>query len=149
MNGIAPRRWFCLGLFLPFLLAAPFGYAEDLKLEARLIWGTNEDKSSDASHKKVDEKTAKTLADVFKWKHYFVVNTITTNVISRSAVKLQMSEVCQLEIKELQGPQVEVSLIGKGNKVTKMVKPLRKGELFTLGGADKNDTAWFIVVSQL
>jgi hypothetical protein len=149
MSRIAMRRLLFLRWLLPLWLVASSGYAEELKLEARLIWGTNDEKSPDPSHKRVDEKTAKTLADVFKWRNYFVVNTVTTNVASRGAVKLQMSRVCQLEIKELQGPQVEVSLIGKGNKVTKTVKPLKRGELFTLGGADKNDTAWFIVVSQL
>jgi hypothetical protein len=148
MNGLGMRR-FSFFLFLAAMLLAPAARAEDLKLEARLIWGTNDEKSPDPSHKKVDEKTAKELMGIFKWKNYFEVCRLTTNVVSRGSVKLEMSKMCQIEIKELPGPQVEVSLIGKGNKVTRTNKALSKGNYLTVGGADKNDTAWFVVITQL
>ena len=38
--------------------------AAERKLEARLIWGTNEEKSPDASHKKLDGELAKKLGEI-------------------------------------------------------------------------------------
>ncbi len=45
-----------LVLFFVALLATPLQAAE-LKLEARLIWGTNDDTYSDPKHPRVDEST--------------------------------------------------------------------------------------------
>ena len=74
-------RW-CL--LLLFALAAVELRAEDLNIEAQLIWGTNADKSPDASHKPVDKATADKLKNVFKWKNYFLVKKTNVVVPSRS-----------------------------------------------------------------
>ena len=57
-----PVRW-CL--LLLFSLAAVELRAEDLNIEAQLIWGTNAEKSPDASHKPVDKATADKLKNVW------------------------------------------------------------------------------------
>ena len=55
-----------------------------------------------------------------------------------------------VEITELEGPKVEVKLIGDGKPVNKTTKALSRGTYFTLGGGDsKNGSAWFVVISQL
>jgi len=138
-------RW-CL--LLLFALAAAELRAEDLNIEAQLIWGTNADKSPDASHQPVDKATADKLKNVFKWKNYFLVKKTNVVVPSRSTKQIQLSKQCSVEITELAGPKVEVKLIGDHNPVIKGVKSLSKGESFVIAGDDKNETAWFVVIKQ-
>jgi hypothetical protein len=138
-------RW-CLLLF--FALAARELRAEDLNIEAQLIWGTNADKSPDDGHKAVDKATADKLRNVFKWKNYFLVNKQNVVVPNRSTKQIHLSKQCTVEITELQGPKVEVKLIGDHKPVNKTVKPLSKGETFVIAGDDKNETAWFVVITQ-
>src|SRR5262245_19604571 len=109
-------RW-CLVLVLGF--AAVELRAEDLKVEAQLIWGTNSDKSPDASHKPVDKVTADRLKNVFKWKNYFLVNKQNAVIPNRSTKQIQLSKQCAVEITELAGPKVEVKLIGEHKPVNK------------------------------
>ena len=54
--------------------------AADLKLEARLIWGTNDETSPNPDHKPVDAKTTGMLSKAFKWKKYFLVNSERVDV---------------------------------------------------------------------
>lgn len=123
--------------------------AAELKLELKLIWGTDEETSPDPGHKPVDEATASKLRKVFKWKNYFEVNRQTATIPSRSTKQIPMSKKCTIEITELEGPKVEVTLIGEGKRVNKTTRHLAKGECFTLGGEDKNSSAWFILVTEL
>src|SRR5882762_6264102 len=102
--------------------------AAELKLEAKLIWATNDDKSPDPEHKPVDPATAEKLRKVFKWKNYFVVNRIVKVVPSRGVNRFELSKQCAVEIRELEGPRVEVKLIGEGKEVHKTTKSLSKGE---------------------
>src|SRR3954469_10503123 len=110
------RRSFRLGvlrwcLLLLFGLAAVELRAEDLNVEAQLIWGTNADKSPNPSHKPVDQATAEKLRKVFKWKNYFLVHKENSVVPSRTTKQVKLSKKCAVEITELAGPKVEVKLI--------------------------------------
>jgi len=122
--------------------------AEDLKVEARLIWGTNDAKSGNKKHKPIDGPTAEKLREVFKWKNYFVETTHNVTVMSRQSKTLEMSADCKIEIRELPSEPIEVKLIGKGKLVNKTTKPLRKGELFIIGGDDENKCAWFVLIEK-
>ena len=141
------RPWGCV-LSLLFCLGASVS-AADLKIEAKLVWGTNDDKYSNPKHTRVDENTAERLGKIFKWKNYFVVNQQTTNVLARQTRRLKMSEPCAIDVTELEGDRVEVTLFGEGKPVNKSFQPLKKGETVVLAGSDKNDCAWFILITQL
>ena len=130
------------------VFAVPLQAAE-LKLEGRLIWGTNDEKFNDPKCKPVDEATAEKLRKVFQWKRYFDVSKKTTTIPSRGMGKLEMSNKCTVEITELEGPKVEVKLIGNGKPVNKTVKQLSKGESFTLAGDCKDGSAWFVIITEL
>jgi hypothetical protein len=143
---------FCLRSFLVVVLAvlAPVQLqAAELKLEVKLIWGTNDAQSPDPTHKMVDDATAAKLRNVFKWKNYFQVNRQTATIPSRTTRQIELSKKCSIEITELQGPSVEVTLIGEGNRLNKTTRHLAKGEWFTIGGEDKNGCAWFVIVTEL
>src|SRR5437867_2139035 len=116
---------FFLVVLLVMLAPVPLQAAE-LKLEVKLIWGTNDEKSPDPNHKMVDDATAGKLRKVFKWKNYFQVNRKTATIPSRSTRQIELSKKCTIEITELQGPSVEVTLIGEGNRVNKTTHHLAK-----------------------
>jgi hypothetical protein len=134
---------FCL---MAMLLAAEAVQASDLKLQAQLIWGTNDEKSPNPEHKPVDPVLAKKLGKIFKWKNYFEVNRQNAMIPSRQSRKLTMSKRCVIEVQELEGPRVEVRLFGDGKLVNKTVEALTPGGLLTVAGPDKNENAWFIVL---
>jgi hypothetical protein len=139
---------FFLVLLLVLLPAAQIR-ATELKLEAKLIWGTDGESSPDPTQKRVDEATATKLRKVFKWKNYFEINRQTATIPSRSTRQITMSKKCTIEITEMPGPAVEVTLIGDGKPVNKTTRHLAKGEWFTIGGEDKNGSAWFVIVTDL
>ncbi|MBN2507064.1 MAG: hypothetical protein JXQ71_10250 [Verrucomicrobia bacterium] len=134
---------------VPMLLLALPAAAHDIKLEAKLIWGTNEPKSPNPAHKPVEKEVADKLRKVFKWKNYFVVNRIEKTVPSRKTGRFVLSNKCTVEVTELEGPKVGVKLFGEGKELHKATKGLAQGEWFTYAGDDKNDTAWFVIIRQL
>lgn len=124
--------------------------AKELKLETKLIWGTNDKKSPKKEHQPVDKETAAKLRKVFKWENYFVEKTVTGTVPSRGSNKFTMSDKCTIEITELEGPRVEVKLIGKGEPLHKVVKEIREGEWFVYtSDNDKKECAWFVIIKEL
>jgi len=142
-------KWFAR-LLVVSLLAASSAMAEELKIEARLIWGANTNKSPNPKHKPVDAKTAETLRKVFAWQNYFEVSRTAGIVPNRGTNGFTISDDCRIEIEELEGPKVGVRLIGKGKAQNRTVKALSRGELFVLGGDVKGDgSAWFVIISQL
>jgi hypothetical protein len=66
----------------------------------------------------------------------------------RSAKRIEMSEDCAIEVTEMEGAPVEVKMFGKGKLINKTTKPLNRGEWFIIGGDDKNQCAWFVILSR-
>jgi hypothetical protein len=122
--------------------------AADLKLDATLVWGSNDDKSPDPSHRPLDPVYAKKLAKIFKWKNYYEVNRMVVAIPSRQTKKLSMSKQCIIEITELEGEPIEVKLYGEGKALNKFTKVLPKGEIITFAGEDKNESAWFVMIKE-
>jgi len=139
----------CLLAFLLLVGTSVDTWAANLKLEAKLIWGTDDDKSPNPDHKEVDPVTRERLRKVFKWKNYFVVNRVVKEVPNRASNKFELSKECTIEIKELEGPKVEVKLIGKGKEVHKTTLTISKGESVVYSGDDKNQSAWFVYITEL
>ena len=100
--------------------------AAELKVELKLVWGTNGKTSSNPKHKRV-----------------------TGTVPSRGTNKFVMSKDCTIEIKEMEGPNVEVKLIGEGKDVVKATHHLTKGETINLASECKDGNAWFVLVTEL
>ena len=123
--------------------------AAELTIEARLIWATDDQTSPDPKQKPVDSNTAERLRKIFKWKSYFVVNRLVKKVPSRGSNRFELSKQCTVEIRELEGSQVEVKLIGDGKEVHKTNKQLSKGEWFTYAGDAKGQNAWFVIIAEL
>jgi hypothetical protein len=148
MNGyLSAWKWLLVAVGL-VVVARP-ALAEDMKIEATLVWATNEEKSPDPKLKPVDAKLTEELRKIFAWKNYFEVSRTNGVVPNRGSKAFRVSNKCVVEITELEGPKVEVKLIGEGKPVNKTTKALKRGDYFTLGGDSKNGSAWFVIISQL
>ena len=121
--------------------------AAERKMEARLVWGTNADKSPEASHKQLDGELAKKLREMpLKWKNFFEVNRQPFAINTTNYTKVVLSKKCTIEVKDKGANTVTVKLYGEGKQVNRVDKPLPKGEVLTLGGDAKDNNAWFITV---
>src|SRR5436190_16296153 len=94
------RRTVQIGVALAAAATAGSGFAADRKVEARLIWGTNEDKSPDPSHKLLDGELAKSLREMpLKWKNFFEVNRQVFTINTNTYTNIVMSKQCSIEVK--------------------------------------------------
>jgi hypothetical protein len=134
--------------FFAFICSTALGaMAADRKLEACLIWGTNEDKSPNPTHKPLSGDLAKKLREMpLKWKNYFEVSRQVLAINTTNYNKVVMSKKCYIEVKDKGGNNVTVKLYGEGKQVNRVDKPLPKGEVLTLGGDAKDNNAWFITL---
>jgi hypothetical protein len=119
--------------------------AADTCFEARLIWGTNDPETKDPDLKECDPKLVERLKKIFKWKHYHKVNAIEFCVPQGGSKRIALSEKCEISVRDLNQPMVEVKLYGEG----KLVKRITQAaiECLVIAGDDKNDTAWFVVLT--
>lgn len=144
------RLGWWLALFLPLALAAPCALAGDLKLEALLVWGTNDARSPDPDHKPVGADLLKKLQSFpLKWTHYFEVNRQQLTVPSAGAKKTSLSKECDILVKNIGSGELELVIFGKGQRVGHIKQALPKGELLVTGGNAPNFTAWFVVLRQV
>jgi len=135
----APRLF--LTTFLLALAAA--ASAADLKLEARLVWGTNDEKGG-PNCKPVDPALYDKLHGTFKWKSYFEITNRIAGIPLNQTRDLKMSDHCTLRVKNLGGSRVEINCIGEGKEVHKGAYTLTPPKWVVLGGNSTNNTAWFI-----
>ena len=149
MTNTYPSFSRCFGLCLLLFGVGGFGveaHAEDMKLEATLVWGSNNKCTNHAGMKEVSPGVAKKFKN-FKWTHYYEI--ATTNVTATAAgSRIKMSKDCDLDIKLTDKDKVEVTLIGKGKTVGTIQKELRKGGCLATGGEAINSTGWFILIKR-
>lgn len=147
MTSLIHRR---LAILFLFVLAcagtALSASAGELKLDVRLVWGTNDEKSPNPDHKPVDGKIAAVLSKAFKWKSYFLVNSQKVDVANRECKKVKLSDHSEVNICELEGDKIEIQVFGKGKLIRKIVEPLTKDGIVVIAGDDKNESAWFIII---
>ena len=120
----------------------------DLNLQAQLVWGTNKEKPDDPNLKEVDPGVAEKLRKVFKWRNYFEVKRQNFTVPVGSPKKVKMSDDCEIEVQNLGNSSIEVKLYGRGKLAVRKTQKISPSELLVLAGDDKDDTAWFVVLSQ-
>lgn len=120
-----------------------------LDLMVQLIWGTNGEKPAEPKDIKVVEPdTSKRLSSVFKWKNYFEVTRKNANVAVKATQRIVLSDKCVVEIDNLGDSLVEVRVVGEGKNFSKTRESIAPGKVITIGGEDKNSTAWFVVVTR-
>jgi hypothetical protein len=125
--------------------------AAEMKLQAFLLWGTDDSKPPEGrTYKPVEADIRQKLKDLpLKWANWFEVNRVAFAVPQGTVKVATMSEKCQVNVKNLGGSEVEVSLIGKGKEVVKRKQSLPKGEMLVLGGNAPNSTAWLVALKRI
>ena len=134
-------------------LTAISARAADLQVEVTLVWATSDEEHKSLAEKRqqlkpLDPKLAKEFQEPFKWKYYFQCKKQEGIVPRRGSKVFKMSPKCEVKVTELAGPEVMVELLGEGKPVNRTKKPLKPGELITIGHGDKAGSAWFIVVQR-
>ena len=140
-----------LSIALVLLACAEAGaQAADMKLQAFLLWGTdNATPPEGKNYKPVEPDILQKLKDLpIKWTNWFEVNRKDFVVPQGTLKEVPMSQKCQVKVRVLIGHEVEVSLIGKGKEVVKRKQALPKGEILVLGGNAPNSTAWLVVLKR-
>jgi hypothetical protein len=106
----------------------------------------SDDKTQKPPLKEVDAQLAERLRKVFKWKHYYEIFRKEPVTVGNAAEKVKLSQKCEIELRNIGKPMLEVKLFGEG----KLVKTVKQGVTpdLVIGGDDpKNDSGWFIVIS--
>lgn len=119
----------------------------ETRVQAVLVWGTNESRPSGKNIKELDAKLRERLANIFKWRNYFEVSRKTAGVTPSKPQLVKLSDDCSVDIKLLPDNQAEVKLIGKGKTIVTRRHSMAKPDALVLAGDDKNNTAWFVVLS--
>jgi hypothetical protein len=117
--------------------------AADLKLEARLIWGVDDEKAT-VKYEPLDSALCDKLHRTFKWKNYYEITNKTAAISVNHSSELKMSETCAIRVKNLGGSRVEVSCIGHGKEVHHGAYTLEPPQWLVLGGNGSGNTAWFV-----
>ncbi len=130
-----------------FIQAALASEPVETRVQAVLVWGTNESQPSGKNIKELDAKLRERLANIFKWRNYFEVSRKTAGVTPSKPQLVKLSDDCSVDIKLLPDNQAEVKLIGKGKTIVTRRHSLAKPDALVLAGDDKNNTAWFVVLS--
>jgi hypothetical protein len=137
-------------VFFLFATASARAASGDMKIEATLIWATNDKSDPNPNHKPVAPKIREKLKELpLKWANYFEVNKVTLDIPKGESRKGKLSDKCEVEVKNLDGAQVEVALLGKGDPVWKRVQSLPKGEVLVFGGNAQNATAWLVALERI
>lgn len=125
--------------------------SSEMKFEVQLIWATNDKKSPNPKHKPVEPEIRKKLDEIpLKWENYFEVNRKQFSLVRDGKTKQPLSEKCSIEIKDIQGGKVEVTLFDKtGKAVFERKQPLPKGEILLVSGNAPDKTAWFVAVKRI
>ena len=143
------------GLGLAMLFAVVCGapasaLAGDLKLEAVLVWATNDPKPADSKLKPITEDIARKMNCIpLKYTNCFEVSRKQLQLKQRGTEKTQMSKDCKITVKSLSDGKVELTLIGQGQPVGKITQEIKKGKCLVTGGNAENSTAWFVVIKQI
>ena len=146
---VAPWVWVSLALAL--LASAGFGApAADMKLQAYLLWGTNDrNPPADRNYQPVNPDIRQKLKSLpLKWTHWYEVKRVDFQVAPGASREVTLSDKCQVKLRQLASAEVEVLLIGQGKEVMKRRQALPKGDLLVLGGNSPNATAWLVVLKR-
>lgn len=122
-----------------------------LRFEAYLVWAATNNVSPDPKHKPVSPEIEKKLSELpLKWAHFFECNHKELDLAKGGSLQVEMSKKCKIEVRDVDGKKVEVSLIGqKGDSLIRRTQPLPIGEYFVLAGNAPGQTAWFVILKRI
>jgi hypothetical protein len=137
----------CLGLLLTGQSFSAWAGDDTLRIESRLVWASNNEAPPEGvSAKPVDEKLHKRLRGMFKWRHYHEVEHKELTLAHKKTQKVQFGKDCAVKVTYLGNNQIE-AVYGEGDSQVRKRQTLKPGEVFSIGGPRKDDSAWFALFS--
>ena len=120
------------------------------KFEIQLLWGTDLAKSPDAKHQPVEPDVDKKLKSLpLRFKNYFLVNKKSLTLAVGETKKEQLSEKCEVEMKNIDALKFDVAFFGKGKATAKRTQEFPVGELLIHGGNAPGSNAWLVVLKRV
>ena len=142
------RLAFLFVLSATALLVFAQNKAAEQKFVAILIWGTDGEKpeNKEKELKDVDAALKEKFKNIFKWKNYYEVSRTNVTVKAGEPRKLMMSSKCEVRINHTDHHGTEVELIGDKKSLYKNTISMPLKDILIMGGPDKNETSWFVVL---
>jgi hypothetical protein len=94
----------------------------------------------------VDAALKEKFKNIFKWKNYYEVSRTNVTVKAGEPRKLMMSSKCEVKINHTEHQGTEVELIGDQKSLYKNTISMPLKDILIMGGPDKNETSWFVVL---
>lgn len=137
---------FLLVALSSFTVLAADNPASEKKFAAVLIWGTDDEKPEDKNLKEVDEALKEKFRKLpIKWKNFYEVTRKNVTVKVGEPQQFNLGK-CLVKINQTKNEGLDLELIGDGKIVYKGTRSMPTKDILILGGDDKNDTAWFVVL---
>ena len=119
--------------------------ADSITVQARLVHGTSKEQKGKME---VPAAIRKKLARVFKWMHYYQLNSKRLNIADATTKSAKLSKTASIKVTNRKNDQIAVSLYSKGKMLVHKTQSLRPGSYMVLAGNAGTDSAWFIVLSK-
>ena len=120
--------------------------ADPITVQARLVHGTSKEQKGKME---VPAAIRKKLARVFKWMHYYQLNSKRLNIADATTKSAKLSKTASIKVTNRKNDQIAVSLYSKGKMLVQKSQSLKPGQHMVLAGNTKSDSAWFIVLSKV
>ena len=141
--------WFATLLFVAGGAQLRALAADELKLQALLVWATDDVKPPEGKNYKAVEPEIRKQLKALKWRNYFEVKRIDFTLAPVATKKIALSDKCELDVKSTGNANLEVTLFGRGKEAAKQKQALPKGEILVLAGNAPNETAWLVIVKRV
>ena len=119
--------------------------ADPIIVQARLVLGTSKEQKDQME---VSAAIKSKLARVFKWKHYYELNSKRMNIADAATKSAKLSRAASIKVNNKKNGKVAVSLFSKGKMLVQKTQNLKPGSHMVLAGSTASDSAWFIVLSK-
>ena len=119
--------------------------ADSITVQARLVHGTSKEQKGKME---VPATIKKKLARVFKWMHYYQLNSKRLNIADATTKSAKLSKTASIKVTNRKNGKIAVSLYSKGKMLVHKTQSLRPGSYMVLAGNAGTDSAWFIVLSK-
>ena len=119
--------------------------ADPITVQARLVHGTSKEQKGKME---VPAAIKKKLARVFKWMHYYQLNSKQLNIADAITKSAKLSKTASIKVTNRKNGKIAVSLYSKGKMLVQKTQSLRPGSYMVLAGNAGTDSAWFIVLSK-
>ena len=119
--------------------------ADSITVQARLVHGTSKEQKGKME---VSAAIKKKLARVFKWMHYYQLNSTQLNIADATTKTTKLSKTTSIKVTNRKNGRIAISLYSKGKMLVQKTQTLRPGSYMVLAGNAGTDSAWFIVLSK-